>query len=59
LLVSVVDREVTEEQPGEEFGGPYREPEYVGEHREPEPEDPYREQALPDDFDDGKFNPVL
>ena len=54
-----VDHGVNEEQPREEFRGPYHEPEYAGEYREPEPEDPYREQALPDDFEDGKFNPVL
>ena len=49
-LVCAVDHGVTEEEPEEEFGGEYR---------EPEPEDPYREQELPDDFEDGKSNFIL
>ena len=45
-----VDYAVNEEEPAEEFGGEYR---------EPEPEDPYREQEFPEGLEDGKFNLLL
>jgi hypothetical protein len=58
-VVAVIDHGVAEEEPVEELGGPYREPEYEGGYREPEPEEPYREQELPEGFEDGKSNPLL
>lgn len=49
LFVCTVDHGVTEEEPVEELGGEYR---------EPEPEDPYRDQELPEGFEDGKSNSI-
>jgi hypothetical protein len=59
LFVCAVDYGVNEEEPAEEFGGQYREPEAEGQYREPEPEEPYREQELPEGLEDGKSNLLL
>ena len=50
LFVCIVDTNVNEGEPVEEFAEQYR---------EPEPEDPYHEQELPEGFEDGKFNLFL
>ena len=59
LFTCAIDHGVTEEEPGEELGGQYREPEYEGQYREPEHEDPYREQEFPEGPADGKSNSIL
>ena len=59
LFVCVVDHDVNEGEPVEEFAEQHHEPGHAGEYYEPEPEYPNREQDFPEGFEDGKFNLIL
>ena len=56
LVVCVVDHSVNE---GESVDEQYCEQACEDQYRDPEPKGQYLDQDFPEDFENGKFNPIL